>query len=210
MRPPSHRPSVEPLAPARYRVQFTASTELREKLVRLQNLMRSSVPDGDLEAIIDDAVTEKLERLEAKRFGKTQAPRKTLAEADPAPSSRHIPAPVRRAVHDRDEGRCTYQDGSGRRCTARDRLEFHHHRTSFGRGGDHSVENLRLMCRTHNRLLAEKEYGKGKMARYGQARSPEGCPSQAQDKPSGRGQAGHGPSGGGDQKPGLTAADGPP
>ena len=66
VRPPSHRPSVEPLAPARYRVQFTASTELREKLVRLQNLMRSQVPDGDLETIIDDAVTEKLKRLEEK------------------------------------------------------------------------------------------------------------------------------------------------
>lgn len=142
--------------------------------MRLQNLMRSQVPDGDLETIIDDAVSEKLERLEAKRFGKTGAPRKSLADADPAPSSRHIPAPVRRAVHERDEGRCTYEDASGRRCTARDRLEFHHHRTSFGRGGDHSVENLRLMCRTHNQLLAEREYGKAKMARYATSRRPEG------------------------------------
>jgi hypothetical protein len=37
---------VEPLAPARYQVRFTASAELREKLERLQSLMRSSVPDG--------------------------------------------------------------------------------------------------------------------------------------------------------------------
>jgi hypothetical protein len=36
------RPAVvEPLAPARYRVQFTASAELRDKLERLQALMRS-------------------------------------------------------------------------------------------------------------------------------------------------------------------------
>jgi len=174
VRPPSHRPSVEPLAPARYRVQFTASAELREKLVRLQNLMRSQVPDGDLETLIDDAVSEKLERLEAKRFARTRAPRKTLADADPTPSSRHIPAPVRRAVHERDGGRCTYEDASGRRCTARDRLEFHHHRRAFARGGDHSVDNLRLMCRTHNRLLAEEEYGKAKMARHAQPRSPHG------------------------------------
>ncbi len=179
VRPPAHRPSVEPLAPARYRVQFTASAELREKLVRLQNLMRSQVPDGDLEALIDDAVTEKLDRLESKRFGKTSAPRKTLADADPTPSSRHIPAPVRRTVHERDEGRCTYEDASGRRCTARDRLEFHHHRTSFGRGGDHSVENLRLVCRTHNQLLAERQYGKKKMARYTDPRSTTGPASEA-------------------------------
>jgi len=171
---PSGRPAtVEPLAPARYRVQFTASAELREKLARLQDLMRSSVPDGDLETIIDDAVTEKLDRLEAKRFAKTGAPRKTLADTDTTPNSRHIPAAVRRAVHERDEGRCTYQDTRGKRCTARDRLEFHHHGTSFGGGGDHSVTNIRLMCRTHNRLLAEEEYGKEKMARYSRPRSTE-------------------------------------
>ena len=48
--PASARPrpaAVEPLAPARYKVQFTVSAELRDKLERLQALMRSSVPDGD-------------------------------------------------------------------------------------------------------------------------------------------------------------------
>ena len=66
--------TIEPLAPGRYKVQFTASAELRDKLDRLRALMRSSVPDGDLAAIIDAAVTEKLERLEARRFGRTKAP----------------------------------------------------------------------------------------------------------------------------------------
>ena len=33
--------------------------------------MRPSVPDEDLAAIIEAAVTEKLERLEARRFAKT-------------------------------------------------------------------------------------------------------------------------------------------
>jgi hypothetical protein len=73
---------VEPLSPGRYRVQFTASADLRDKLERLTALMRSSVPDGDLGAIIEHAVTEKLERLEARRFAKTNAPRKTLADSD--------------------------------------------------------------------------------------------------------------------------------
>ncbi len=60
--------------------------------------MRSSVPDGDLAAIIEEAVTEKLERLEAKRFGKAKAPRKNLEETDTSASSRYIPAAVKRAV----------------------------------------------------------------------------------------------------------------
>jgi hypothetical protein len=61
---------VQPLSPARYKVQFTASAELHHKLERLRTLMRTRVPDADLAAIIEEAVTEKLERLEARRFAK--------------------------------------------------------------------------------------------------------------------------------------------
>ena len=63
---------VQPLAPARYKVQFTASADLRNKLERLRALLRSEVPDGDLASIIEQAVTEKLERLEARRFAGDQ------------------------------------------------------------------------------------------------------------------------------------------
>ncbi|MGH9462623.1 MAG: HNH endonuclease [Vicinamibacteria bacterium] len=147
---PAKRPAIEPLAPARYKVQFTASAGLYEKLNRLKVLMQSSVPDGDLAAIIEAAVTEKLERLEAKRFGKTNTPRKSLKETSTAPSSRYIPAPVRRAVRDRDGNQCAFVAVDGRRCGKRDQLEFHH-TDSFGRGGDHSVENIQLLCKGTSR-----------------------------------------------------------
>jgi hypothetical protein len=165
---PAKPPVVEPIAPERYKIQFTASAELRDKLERLKALMRSSVPDGDLAAIIEEAVTEKLERLESKRYAKTKAPRKGVEEADPSPSSRYIPAPVRRAVYERDNGQCTFVGDNGRRCTERDRLEFHHHKP-YGQGGDCSLENIRLACRAHDRYLAERDYGREVMARY---RSP--------------------------------------
>jgi 5-methylcytosine-specific restriction endonuclease McrA len=152
--------TVEPLAPGRYRVQFTASAELHDKLERLRGLMRSSVPDGDLAAIIEQAVTEKLERLESRRFARTKASRKALS----ARRTRHIPAVVKRAVYERDGGRCRYVDGQGRRCTARDGLEYHH-RHPFGHGGDHSVEGVSLLCRAHNLYLAEVDYGREAVAR---------------------------------------------
>ena len=133
------RPAVvEPLAPGRYRVQFTASAELHDELERLRALMRPSVPDGDLGAIVEQAVTEKLQRLEARRFARTQAPRKTLSQSETSPTTRQVPAAVERAVYERDGGRCRYEDEQGRRCTARQGLEFHHRRP-FGHGGDHSV-----------------------------------------------------------------------
>ena len=164
--PPRTRPAlVEPLAPARYKVQFTASAELHDKLERLRALMRPSVPDGDLAAIVEQAVTEKLQRLEARRFARTQAPRKTLSQSETSPTTRQIPAAVKRAVYERDGGRCRYEDEQGRRCTARQGLEFHHRRP-FGHGGDHSVANIALACKCHNGYLAEVDYGREAIARH--------------------------------------------
>ncbi len=162
---PSRPAKVEPLAPAKFKITFTASVELKNKLEKLRSLMRSSVPDGDLAVLIEEAVTEKLEKLESKRYGTTKKPRKDLGETDTSASSRYIPAPVRRAVVERDQHRCTFVDATGRRCDETEWLEFHHVEP-YGRGGDHSPDNIFLLCRTHNRYLAELDYGKEKMLRY--------------------------------------------
>ena len=155
---PTRRTVVEPLSPGRYRVQFTASVELHDKLERLRALMRSQVPDGDLAVVIDHAVSETLARLEARRFAKTTAPRRDLSDTSTAPASRHVPAAVKRAVRERDGDRCGFVDTRGRLCSERDRLEFHH-RYPFGMGGDHDPGNVGLLCRAHNQLLARSDYG---------------------------------------------------
>ena len=156
---------VEPIAPASYKVQFTASAELHDKLERLRALMRSSVPDGDLAAIIEEAVTEKLKRLESRRFGQTKSARKNLEETKTSASSRYIPAAVKRVVWERDGNQCTFLDAQARRCRAREKLEFHH-RQPFARGGDHSPDNLQMLCPAHNGYLAERDYGREVMGRY--------------------------------------------
>ena len=52
--PPVPRPAVvTPLAPERYRVQFTVSRETHDKLRRAQDLLRHSIPNGDPAAILD-------------------------------------------------------------------------------------------------------------------------------------------------------------
>ena len=161
---------VEPLAPSRYRVQFTASAELHEKLERLSSLM----PGVDLASIVEAAVTEKLERVEAKRFGKTKKPRKSLEEADTSPGSRYISAPVKRFVWKRDGGRCTDLSPGGRRCTAREGLEYHHD-DPHGLGGDRTPENVRLLCKVHNALRGERDFGKDVMVQY---RRSDDCVSE--------------------------------
>jgi 5-methylcytosine-specific restriction endonuclease McrA len=134
--------------------------------------MRPQVPDGDLGAIIEAAVTEKLERLEARRFAATSRPRTHLSTTDTSPASRRIPAAVRRAVHARDGGRCRYVDTSGRRCEERHHLEYHHlHPFAFG--GDHRPENVHLTCRAHNAWLAKHDYGRETIDRFRRPGRPE-------------------------------------
>ncbi len=101
--------------------------------------------------------------LERARFAATPKPRKTASEADPTPSSRTIPRPIRRAVWTRDGGQCTFRDSQGRRCPARERLEFHH-TVPFGQGGDHSESAITLRCSSHNAYQAELDYGAAFMA----------------------------------------------
>jgi hypothetical protein len=174
--PSSRPPTIEPVAPARYKVQFTASAELRDKLERLQGLMRSTNPGVDLTTIIEAAVTEKLERLEARRFAQARAPRKALSQSDTSPRTRQVPAAVKRAVYERDGGRCRFLDEQGRRCTARGVVEFHH-RHPFALGGDHSPGNVSLLCHRHNLLLAEIDYGRVAMDRHHRPRAGSPSPS---------------------------------
>ena len=146
--------------------------------------MRSEVPDGDIAAIIQRAVAEKLERLEARRFAKTAAPRKaaprkTVSDSRSSKASRHIPAAVRRAVRARDAERCRFVDELGRRCCERKRLEFHHRRP-YGMGGDHSPENISLLCPAHNRYVAELDFGHAAIkGRRGSHLEPSRAPASA-------------------------------
>jgi hypothetical protein len=170
---------IKPLAPARYKVQFTASLELREKLERLQKLM-----SADLAAVIERAVSEKLERLETKRFGLTKAPRKAAARPAPAagpsprvtpiprpqPQTRYLPMSLRRAVYVRDEGRCRYTNAKGWRCPERDRLEYHH-RLPYAMGGRGTLRDVCLMCPAHNQYEAEHDFGGVAISRHRSARA---------------------------------------
>jgi hypothetical protein len=177
-------PVFEPLSPARYKVQFTAGPELRDDLERLRALLRTEVPHGDLAAIVGKAVRELRQRLEARRFAHTKSPRRGRSRA--TTSSRYLAAEVRRAVYQRDGGRCRFVDAQGRRCPERHRLEYHHQHP-YGRGGGNELDNICLMCHTHNRYLAELDYGKKKMDLY--ARMSRGATKSGEALETGNGRA---------------------
>lgn len=75
----------------------------------------------------------------------------------------YIAKAVKREVWERDAGRCTYQDPTGRRCSEKCGLEFDHTKPR-AMGGEATPGNLRLRCKAHNQLHAEVCYGELFMA----------------------------------------------
>ena len=179
------RPIIEPLAPQRYRVQFTIGQGTHDRLGRIQSLMRREIPDGNVAAIFDRAL-ELLEQAARAKVGFPKAPSKmrarprVTAQADsgaPPPASdatgptyesrirfetdkpsRHVPNAVRSAVWERDAGRCAFVGTTGHRCAERSFLEFHHIQP-YALGGAATAGNISLRCRRHNALEAEMVFG---------------------------------------------------
>jgi 5-methylcytosine-specific restriction endonuclease McrA len=130
------------------------SHETHEKLRRVQDLMRHVVPNGDPAAIFDRALTLLLADLSKGKCGATEHPKRARPTA---PRARHIPAAIKRDVWKRDEGRCAFQGDKGR-CSETGFLEFHHV-VPYADGGETSVSNIELRCRTHNNYEAERWSG---------------------------------------------------
>ena len=161
---------VVALAPERYKVQFTASAATQGKLRRAQELLRHRIPDGDVAAVIDEALDLLVRQLEKKKFAATVRSKRPVADAAArsAPAlpnaprtperSRHIPAAVKRAVWHRDGGQCTFVGSNGTRCTERGQLEFDHVHPHAD-GGANAAGNLRLLCRQHNQYEADRFFG---------------------------------------------------
>jgi 5-methylcytosine-specific restriction endonuclease McrA len=167
---------VRAISPERFRIEFTASAELREKLERCLDLSSHANPQRDLAFVIERAVELLLSKLERERLGKAKRPRETPSDETPstetpstetpgaAPASRHIPTATRRFVFERDGSRCTYVSPDGHRCEATAFLELDHI-VPHALGGGSEPENLRVRCRAHNRLWAEQAFGRDHVER---------------------------------------------
>lgn len=153
---PQRIAEVKPLAPERYKVQFTASQETYDKLRLAQDLLRHAIPSGDVAAVIDRALTLLVEELQRTKYAAVDRPR-AARPSTTGSSNRYIPAAVRREVWRRDGGQCAFVGVAGR-CAERGLLEYHH-RVPFADGGAATVGNLELRCRAHNAYEAERWFG---------------------------------------------------
>ncbi|MEP7027716.1 MAG: HNH endonuclease signature motif containing protein [Candidatus Eisenbacteria bacterium] len=157
--PPAPPQRIEPLSAQRYSIQVTVSKATHDKIRQAQALLRHANPSGDLAIVLDHMADAFLLQKQKRKQAATQRPQAKLRSSN---SPRHVSARVRRAVWERDAGRCTFVGDTGHRCGACEFLEFDHV-TPVARGGSPSVEGMRLRCRTHNQLEAERVFGRAFM-----------------------------------------------
>lgn len=153
------RPRIAPLSAERYGLQVTISKHAHDLLRRAQDLLAHTMPSGDVGTVLERALTELVEKLEHAKFAQTAHPRRRRNSGE----TRHIPAEIKRQVHERDGGRCTFMSDEGRRCESRRRLEYDHIQP-LAKGGRTTVANVRQLCAKHNQLEAERRLGAGFMA----------------------------------------------
>ncbi len=158
-----------PPSPEHYLLQLTIGKSTHEKLRDAQALLSHALPTGDVAQVLDRALDALILDLQKRRLGAiTPRPRRqgTLPRRRPGASARkrYVPARIRRAVWERDQGRCTFVGATGHRCEAQRFLQFDHI-DPVARGGKATVEGMRLRCRTHNHYEAERAFGVAFMRR---------------------------------------------
>jgi hypothetical protein len=189
------RDDVEPLTVDLRRLHITVGREFLRDMEKARNGLSHAIPNATTEQVLQEGLRLLLEK-QARARGQVKRPRRMVAATPneaPAPiltpatqptprpatasdlaerrpyrrdgSREVIPAAVKRAVWERDQGRCNWPIDGGGVCGATHRLELDHI-VPWAEWGGETEANLRVVCRTHNRLAARKVFGERVMGRY--------------------------------------------
>jgi 5-methylcytosine-specific restriction endonuclease McrA len=160
---------VKPLTPELRRLNVTVTAEFIDELAQVRVALSHQCPDGNFEQVVREAFKLVLER-DRKRKALTDRPRppadQPRAQSEtPSENARYVPAAIKRAVWERDQGRCTWPMGDGKVCGSRHRLEFDHD-FEVALGGKSTFGNMGLLCQSHNLMKAEQRFGRTFMAKF--------------------------------------------
>lgn len=147
-----------------FEVKLKARDSAVHKLHRVQELRGKHESLGELFELLLDEYLEKHspEAREQRREQRKKQELKEQTHSNEGERSRYIPQRVRDKLYHEYSGQCAYTAPDGTRCTCRKSLQVDHI-YPFGAGGTNNMENLRLLCPTHNRFMAESFYGRDYM-----------------------------------------------
>ena len=151
-------------------VQVTFTREQFEKLKRIQELLSHTHGGSSHAEALDAAMDVFLEKKDPlKRIVKPRpAPCDTAAEVEMpfAKPAKSLTPSIRNAVLKKSGGQCEYRESkTGHRCASRLFLEIDHIQPR-ALGGTNVPDNLRVLCRTHNLLVAENIFGREKIEAF--------------------------------------------
>jgi hypothetical protein len=156
---------LEPAQPEIFNFRFSANGDFKKKLERLAEVFGVENPQKNMAEIIEKAVDISLDRKDPQRKleRRLQKKKQRKSRPDEIPSngkaeSRYIPSEIRERVHQRASYQCEYRGLDGTRCTARTGLQIEHQQP-FAIYRSHDERHLKILCRAHNRLAAERVYG---------------------------------------------------
>lgn len=189
------RDEVEPLTADLRRLHVTVGRKFLKKLDAARDGLSHSIAGASVEQVLEAALDLLLEkqakaRGQVKKPRSTvaaatpvraaspaaavapqlEAPPLALVPTEPPPPRRigpreAIPAAVKRAVWERDHGRCAWLIDGGGTCGSTHRLEFDHV-VPWARDGAPTVDGIRILCRRHNVLAARQAFGAQCVGRY--------------------------------------------
>jgi 5-methylcytosine-specific restriction endonuclease McrA len=179
--PPAAPPPQQQLV---HQLRCTINDETKAKLLRLAEVLGIVDPLNKLDQLITKATEIALQAKdpalrsherksnasepkppqpgmqEISSITAPEAAEATPSAPSPAPTPRRrtIPVLLKRQVLRRAEFQCEYASADGRRCTQKTGLEIDH-RFPFSWGGEHSAQNLAVLCHSHHRRKTDEQQG---------------------------------------------------
>ena len=169
--PPKSKPIVEPAQPDIFNFRFAADQSFKEKFERLAEVLGVENAQKHMAEILEQALDVALEKKDPKqKHERRQARERRLEVAKTTPSpdevslsepvtSRNVASDVRGRVLATAGYQCEYRARDATRCTSRTGLQVEHTRP-FAIHHSHDEQYLRAYCPAHNRLAAERVFGR--------------------------------------------------
>ena len=167
-------PEKAALTKIKYKSEFLARLEVdvSEKTLNLlkkaQDILSQSrkkhvdVAEA-LNAVLDEYVqrhdpVEKAVRVEKKNHRKSKPENAQSMKKIPVSKRIRFDATLKHSVVLRDDNQCTHIDLDGIRCHSRKWLDIHHH-IPISHGGTNDLNNLKMMCSQHHRMIHLSQSG---------------------------------------------------
>ncbi len=140
------------------RLQMNLSNETAEQIQRAKEVLSHKFPNASDADIIAYAIEFMLQKIDPLK-----APVKSTSAAEVKSKPQ-----IRLSIIRKANSKCTFKDPvTGRVCGSSHQIEIDHIRPK-ALGGSDTPDNLRVLCRQHNLLMAEKSFGKQIMEQYRQ------------------------------------------